>query len=157
MGLFNGGSGAGRITTPTLEEAGVHALLLDPGNVAVARTIGAFVAPHAVRIDQASFAYADAVPPSTVNFWTVTLSRRRAGVSNAFVTKTTRPVASGGDGEPVTALAPWNFAGLAFGTHAVFGAGDLLVVTLTPTGAPPALSAPALTFRAMPSSEAVPA
>ena len=157
MDAFNGRLGGSRITTPTLEESSVHAMLLDSGNIAAARTVGVFVAPHALRMDQVSMAFGAAVAGSATDYWTVTLSRRRAGTSQVFLTKTTRPVTSGGDGEPITALAPWNFAGLAFGTYAVFGAGDLLVVSLTPTGAPPALAAPAFTFRAMPSSEAVPA
>ena len=150
----------GRVTTletnsATLEELS-HSLILTTGSITTSTTIPIHASMARERLEQVSMAFGGAVAASDTNYWQVTFTRRRVSPAD-IVTKTSRAVTSGGDGEPISAFKAWGFAGLAFADYAVLDAGDVLAVTLTPVGSPAALVSPVVSFRTTPTDAASPA
>lgn len=116
-------------TTPAaVESSGVtHTIWIAPFSC----TVTGFIA---------SFDYWNFTANDT-NYWSIDLTRSRAGTTATMVTKTTKTPGSGGEG--VTARRPWDYAGQTWNTtNAQMVAGDLLLLRTGPTGTPANLQLP---------------
>lgn len=124
----------------------MNTAILTSGSISVATTIPVWVATQAALVDQAALTATATVAASDTDYWTVELIGYRAGVARSFASKTTKVTA----GEALTSMREWNFDLITFSAFRVLGKGDVLAVRFTPTGSPPALVMPAITFRPAP-------
>lgn len=143
-------------TAPTIDELVQTVVLPSWGTTTsavessnVTHTI--WIAPFACTLVWAalSFEYLN-IPESDTNYWQLQFTRSRDGATADIVSKTTRPLASGGEG--VTARRCWDFEGMAWSTaNAELLPGDLVLLRTAKTGAPPNIQLPAtIVFRYVP-------
>lgn len=123
---------------PSLEELEQSLLI---GDVAATRTVILSTCSFDQRLGALSLATAGAVAASSTDYWTVAVQRYRGGVPATLATRTTQA-------SPMTAWTGWTFDLVAWSSTArLLQKEDVLVLVLTKTGAPAALTGLTATWR----------
>jgi hypothetical protein len=126
----------------------LFASALDSRAYSATTTMVLFVAEAAGLVTSAALATSSGgVAQSDASYWSIALTRWRAGVATTIATKTTRTTASGGEAI-AGGLQPWTFDAVVFDeAAATLAEGDVVGFVATRVGTPSNINQPNFTVR----------